>query len=158
MKLNKFGFTLMEMVIVIVLVAAFILALSLLLNPAIRTWSFITFRNEEVAQARVAFDRMAREIRSLVNLTSASATNMSFTAADNTTISFGLSGNNLLRNSDILANGISGLLFSYYNINGSATNNTSQVRRIDIQMNLTSGSQSLSLSNNVYPRIFFNGE
>lgn len=155
------GFTLVELIMVIVIVGALAGGAAIFVNSAVKVWNLITFRNDEVVSARLALDRMVREMRELVatdgiyNDTNSTRFHFQHISGD---IAYSRSGNNLMRNSDTLATGISSLGFTYYNVNGTLTTTPSQVRRVNIGMTITSGSESLSVNSQVYPRIYFNGE
>ena len=94
--------------------------------------AFFTARNLAGmnAQAELAIDRMAREIRGidpsqdLDSTTLPTAAQLKFRIYNGTAqaawVTYALSGANLMRNTDTLASNISGLAFSYYKPDGTA--------------------------------------
>jgi len=164
--------TLIEIVMVIVIIGALSGGVAVFVNQGVDIWNFVTFRNDEVSQARVAIDRMVREIRQIKDKGSvfvATANDLSFTAyydtnadgvSEDVAIEYTLSGGNLLRNSDILSDHVSSLAFQYYDTN-SALLATPQVspgdtnmRRVVISLTVTSGDQQISMKSQVFPRNF----
>jgi hypothetical protein len=137
-------------------------------------WRFLTFRSEVVAQGRTALIRMEREMRQVKDknsISTASATQFQFTDINDNSINFYLSGNNLMRNSDILAVNVQSLKFCYYKNYKSPNNNQpvcspecacsvsgsdlTNIYRIVIEIQVTSGGQSNTLKSQVYPRNIF---
>lgn len=155
------GVTLIELVMVITVVGILTGVSSMYIKETIGLWRFLSFRSEAVAQGRLALLRVEREVRQIQNDTSvriAEASRFQFDDMGATTITFELSADNLLLNSDILAGGVSDLTFAYYDSSGleiaapdvfpSPTN----IRRIDISFTIGSGGQNKTLTTRVYPR------
>lgn len=158
---NKKGITLIELVMVIVIVGILASASAMYIKETVDLWRFLSFRNELVSSGRMALVRMEREIRQIRNDTCvyrASAAEFNFTDMHNATINYRLSGNNLLRNSDVLVSGVSNLTFIYYNETNQAIANPdvypdpTDIRRININLTIQSGTQTKALSSQAYPR------
>lgn len=160
-KKEKMGITLVELIMVITIVGILTTAASMYIRETIGLWRFVTFRSEVTAQVRTALIRMDREIRQLkddLSVYTAAATQFRFDDINANNIDYQLSGNNLMRNSDILAAGVSGLSFTYYDADNNALTaplvspvNT-DIYRINISLSIQSGEQTKTLSLEVYPR------
>jgi prepilin-type N-terminal cleavage/methylation domain-containing protein len=160
-KNKKSGLTIIELVMVIAIVGIVAGLSSVYINEVIDTYRLVSFRMESVAQMRGAIDRMSREIRQIKNSTSvlaASANLFRFNCVDNTTISYNLSGTNLLRNNSMLASGIGRLNFTYYNNTGGIVAapdvypDVTDIVRIKIELEARSAAQNKNLSVQVFPR------
>ncbi len=162
--------TLIELIMVITIVGILTTAASMYIKETIDLWRFLTFRSEATAQARTALIRMAREIRQLKNnasIATADASRFRFTALDlnDDTLDdivefYRDAANNELRRifndtpalGDILANSITGLIFTYYNAAGGVPATLSDIYRINIELKINSGGQAKTLNVQVYPR------
>ncbi len=152
---NIQGFTLIELIVVIVLTSLIAGVVSAIIAQGAQ--SYLTAKNVLDAdwQGRLAIERMARDIRAIaspLSITTATATQLTFTDFSGTSVSYSLSGTNLMRNSQILADGISSLTFSYFDKNGASTATISLIRYITITINITKNNTNFSLSTSVYPR------
>ncbi len=117
------GFTLMEIVVVLIILGIIAsLAAPLVLNAARSAAIEHNFANT-ISQGQNASTQMTHAIRNLQTLTTMTSSNLSFTDNDNNSISYTLSGSNLMQGSNILAHNVTGLSFSYYDsaLNSTAT-------------------------------------
>ena len=135
---GKRGVTLIELVILIVILAV----IGMVGAPVlVSTYDcYVTERDLLVSDARaqVAMDRMAREIRLAdpANITTFSAGTLSFTL-NGSSVSYSRNGQNqLLRNSDVLATGATGLGFTYLRQDGSQATAASQIWKIQVSLQL----------------------
>ena len=167
---GKKGITLIELVIGMVLIGIIALVVANALSTGIDAFFTTDNRKEALDQGRIALDRMAKEIRNVRNasaITTATATTFTFTDTSGTSISFALNtGNgNIERTSgstNALATGISSIgdatfltgIFSYVQTDGTITQTPtlSSIKRIKIGFKATSGSESLTLQTEVWPR------
>ena len=162
--MNK-GFTLLEIILVIVIFGIISVAASELLSSQLNNY----FTNQAIRsaslQGRYAIDSMVlhiREIKSTANLTTASAQQLSFTDLDGNTISYRQSGTNLLYSYNgtetTLLSGLvssTGLQFSYLGSNGfklSGTPAVTQIKYINININILSNNVNYSLRTTVFLR------
>jgi prepilin-type N-terminal cleavage/methylation domain-containing protein len=153
------GFTLIEMVMVIIILGIIIGMSSSLLTQGLDTFS--TGENIVNAnwQGQIAMERMSRDIllvRSPAAITTIAANNFAFTDMSNNTVSYSLSGTSLTLtqngNSEVLANGILSLTFSYFDRNGTSTATATLVRQIRISINVTQNNANYTLTTAIYPR------
>lgn len=153
-----FGFTLVELVLVIAMIGILGAVLGPGLGTALRGYDVIVSRRTTLAQARSAMDRIVHEIRLIGSpsdiLDVSSSSSFQFEYPNNVSITYSLSGTDLLRDSDVLASPVSSLEFKYYRGSGAETATPSQVRRVQVTFTLTApGSHgSLTLRTNVYLR------
>lgn len=149
------GFTLIEFVVVIVIMGI-IAAIS---SQMIATGLTSYLSNKDVlnatAQARLAIERITRDIRSVrssSDISTATATQFTFTDTNGNSISYTLSGTSLMRGSQVLADGIASLSFTYYDKNGSAGPATANIRYVTVALNVTQGNTNFNVDTTVYPR------
>lgn len=158
------GFTLIEIVMVIVLlsiIAGIGVPLLIAVNDG---WLIAKRRNQLSEGARVSIDRMIREMRMVSNLTSvvaANSTRFQFVDISNNNITYDLNNSTIRRTIsgtvDILVAEVSSLDFTYYNLNGSTIStpvvgpSDTDIRRIEIDFTLTNSS-NLSFFSQVSPR------
>ena len=155
------GVTIIELVMVIVIVGILARLSAGYINQVVSTWQMVSFRMETVSQMRGALDRMSREIRQRKNATSVltpTANALRFNATDNTTITYNVSGTDLLRNNTVLASGVTRLGFTYYNATGGLLANPdvspdpTDIRRITVELEAQSAGQNKTLAAQVFPR------
>jgi prepilin-type N-terminal cleavage/methylation domain-containing protein len=166
MKKNK-GFTLVELMIVIVIIGIAASIIGFMLLGTIRAWTFKFNRNDILWDGRLALDRMTREIRTIRNTTSvttASSAQFRFIDAGNKDITYSMSSTNLNRTengaANLLAENVSSLAFTYYDTNGNtiavptvspaATN----IRRVRINFTLTKNGENVYLRSEASTRNF----
>ncbi|MCX5715690.1 MAG: prepilin-type N-terminal cleavage/methylation domain-containing protein [Candidatus Omnitrophica bacterium] len=120
----KKSYTLIELVVVMVVIGVVLAIGAPLLIQTAGAWSYASrFQSNAVLSAIVAQNRMSREIRRLKNdnsITTADASQLAFTDLNNNAITFNLSGNTLMRNSDGLLDSVTSLAFTFYDDGGAA--------------------------------------
>lgn len=149
------GFTLLELVIVIMIVSIVGIFASRLMNTGFSAYLAGKQSIDTDWQGKIALEWMTRDLRAIRSssaITTATATQLVFVDTDNTTIDYQLSGTNLLRNSQIVADGIGSLAFTYYTSAGVATTTASAIRYINIQLNITKNNANYNLVTAVNPR------
>jgi len=157
---KKKGLTLIEVVITISIVGILVAVSSMYIKETIDLWNFLSFRNEIINQARAGFLRMTREMRQIANNTTvyfANSTRFNFTDMNSNNIDYYLSGNNLMRNTNLLISGLDNLTFTYYDNTGAVISNPrvspdTDIYRIAITMGIRSGTQTKVLKTQVFPR------
>jgi len=168
---NQRGVTLIELVIGMVLMGIVALVVANALSTGIKGNLTTDNRKEALDQARVAMERMTREIRNLrsnnaADLSVANANTFTFVDTSGASISFVLSGGNINRTSgttNTLATGISigtfsSGIFTYVLSDGITETQTPTppqmltIKRIKIDFKATSSIESVSLQSEVWPR------
>ena len=168
---NQRGVTLIELVIGMVLMGIVALVVANALSTGIKGNLTTDNRKEALDQARVAMERMTREIRNLrsnnaADLSVANENTFTFVATSGASISFALSGGNINRTSgttNTLATGISigtfsSGIFTYVLSDGITETQTPTppqmltIKRIKIDFKATSSIESVSLQSEVWPR------
>jgi prepilin-type N-terminal cleavage/methylation domain-containing protein len=124
------GFTLIELVIVIVVVSVAALVFSRMFIEAVRSYEWVDVEKEKLQEARYAQERMTREFRRVrdnVSINAATATTFTFVDRDVATISIswnGVKGADLIYTKNgtahVLASGVDSLAFAYWKKDGTA--------------------------------------
>ena len=165
--IGKKGFTLMELVVVMVVVGV----LSVTIAPFIKVNidSYIQVRNGKDAMqaARIALNRMIEEIKRIPspnNFIGGYSTSISFRMSDGVRITykFNSSYGTITRRrggffSDyiVLLKGVRAFNLTYFGDDGRASSSApSDIRRIKIEINLGTDQQNFTLSKEVTPRSF----
>ncbi|MBI4688976.1 MAG: prepilin-type N-terminal cleavage/methylation domain-containing protein [Nitrospirae bacterium] len=169
---EKGGFTLIELVITMLLIGIVAFIVADAMSTGFKAYFVTDNRKEALDQARIAMERMTREIRNVrslgrdndgdgnidADITTANASELCFTDTNNTAIRFRLSGTNILRSEgtscppateNTLAEKVTTLTFSYTYASGSLA---TAVRRVQITITSTISSESVTLSSEVYLR------
>jgi prepilin-type N-terminal cleavage/methylation domain-containing protein len=149
-KEGQKGFTLIEILIVIVVMSILFGIGAKMISTTIYSWNIITLRKDMLLSSRMGMNRMVREIRladtSKINIIY-NPTDFQFTDIYNKFIRFRLDGTTLRRNSHILVDNLqngNGLQFTYLDSNGNQAATASQIRRVRIRLNLQKGGQTLT--------------
>ncbi|MFC1755235.1 type II secretion system protein [Thermoproteota archaeon] len=165
-KSCKRGFTLVEVIMVMVVLAAIAGIGVASISTATDALSFLTIRSEMDQSADVAMGRMSFEIRRLrddASISAAGANQFTFTDVDGTSIGYSLVGTDLIRTSsatstsDILASSVSGLVFAYFDYSGNqlvvpVLAPLTNIRRIQVTITFQSGAYTFDYSSQIRPR------
>jgi len=146
------GFTLAELVIVIVIVGIIAGIGAPFISTILDAWLFNKDERDLVFSARLTMNRMVREIRQIKDVSSIvtfTADEFKFTHINNSSVDFKQSGNVLLFNSDELTNKLQnpgGLHFDYLKEDSiNETTIKSEIRMVRITLTLVSGDNSMAL-------------
>jgi prepilin-type N-terminal cleavage/methylation domain-containing protein len=165
MEAGARGFTLMELVMVMVLFGIVAAVAAPVMSSSFQAY----FTGRDIAeadwQARVAIERMTRELRAMrapSDLVITAADNISFVDADGTPIRFcagggggcGGAAGDLMRNGQPLASGISSLGFSFLTRSATPTAIAAQVYYVTVSFTATRGTISKAHRTTVSPRNF----
>jgi prepilin-type N-terminal cleavage/methylation domain-containing protein len=162
---NSNGFTLIEIVMTIVLISILGGLAAVIILQGVRAYSDEDSRSDIHYQTRLAVERIAREARQISDCTTVTAPanpGGTFSFIDiNTgaTVTFSISGTDLLRNTDRLASGItSAQPFRFLERDGLTSTlsctSPNDIWFIDISVTDANGSQSLPIRTRVHPRNF----
>jgi len=166
---NSKGFTLVEIVITIVLIGILSGIAAMIILQGVRAYSGEQSRSDVHYQARIAMERMTREIRS-ARLASETGTVISgaitgnptssfiFTDLSGGTIRYSLSGADLMRTTGgmpvLLAQGITSLEFRHYDKAGAPTLTAANLWVVELGLVAQQGGETLDLRTRVHPRNF----
>lgn len=164
--MNKRGFTLIELVMVIMIVGIASAVVCSMLLGVIDAWTFKFNRADLLWDGRAAVNRMVREIRMArdsASVITASGGQFRFIDAGNKDIAYSLSAANLNRaengSANLLAENVSSLAFSYYDAGGNpiptpVVSPTTDIRRVRINLTLTKNGENVYLQSESVPRNF----
>jgi prepilin-type N-terminal cleavage/methylation domain-containing protein len=159
------GFTVFELVMVILVFGIVSAAVAPFLASAFRSYFTGKDISETDFQARVAVERMTRDLRGIrapADITMTSASDMTYVDTDGNTVRYcqgavggcpGTAGD-LMRNGQALASGVSSLTFSYLSRAGAATATPTAVFYITFAFTDTQNGVAKSFSATVSPRNF----
>lgn len=156
------AYTLVELVMVMVILGILVGIGAPALLKTVDAWSFSSgFQDFAVQSAIVTTNRMSREIRRLKNensFTTADTSQLAFTDLDNNAITYNLSGNTIMRDSDGLCDNITSLTFTYYDDSGAqlavpvSAANRPKIRRVTAAFSILAGTNTLNFSFQTRPR------
>lgn len=163
------GFSLMEMIIAIIIMAVLSMGTLLFTKPIIQLWGNQNFHQGPAMEARFGLVRMVREMDQLRNITSvltANSTTYKFVDGNNNTITYAYANGTLTRSvgtgSPTARNFITGLsafAFSYQDKNNAVlatptvgSGITTNIRTIVISLTVTVASRTLQVSVTAHPR------
>lgn len=165
---NSKGFTIIELVITMVLIGIVAYIAADAMSTGFKAFFVTDNRKEALDQARLAMERMTREIRNTrgsSDISTADATTFTFTDISGTTITFTLNAGNINRTSgttNTLATGISNStlpsgIFSYTLTTGAVTQTPTPaerllIKRIKIDFKATTNNENVALQSEVWLR------
>lgn len=158
--MNKRGFTLIELVLVITLIGIIAGVITLPLVEGVTVWFQAITREGITESGRIAIERMTREIRNTRRtaannpcISSATATSFVFSnySSDcSNSITFDISGTNIRRSGINLADNVQFLEFRYYDGSNVTTGVLANIRRVSIEIVSTRGGETARKYSEVY--------
>jgi prepilin-type N-terminal cleavage/methylation domain-containing protein len=157
------GFTMVELVIVIVLIGIIAMTASLLIGQAAQSYQKEDNYSAVLNQGRLALERMAREIRTIrssraVDISSCTATTLGFIDANGIPVTYNYAGTTLTETNglgtNILADKLNVFGFVYSTSVGGVPPTCSAIWSITINLTPAQGSESLPLRISIHPRSF----
>lgn len=154
------GFTLIESLLAIVVIAALAVAVAHIMIEGLSTYSTIVERREALQGARLAVNMMSAELQAIADpatdIQGISAGQLTFRPPAGGQVTYSIAGGELKRGDDILARGVTaGSGFAYFTAGGAATSDPSAVHRIHIAVEVEANSPShgrVMIQSNVYLR------
>ncbi len=152
------GFTLAELLIVIVVVSVAAITFSSMFLEASRSYQYIDVQKGMLQEARYAEERIMRElkrIRDNTSVTTATPTTFTFIDRSGSTVGFswsGVSGADMLYTKDgvsrTLASGVDSLAFGYWRNDGTAAAprvapSATDIWRVTVYLRLVKGTQRI---------------
>ncbi len=163
---NERGYSLAELLSAMAVLTLLLAGLLVTFQEGQNVYSFGAGRSEVQQNARVALDRMLRELRTAAQITTATSNDIQFTFVDDSgasvTVEYSLGGTNIQRNQTVpaiggqpatLTGGVAGLTITYYDVSNNTTTTPGNVYSVDIQ--LTTQPEDTSLPNS--PRVVVQG-
>ena len=151
------GYTLAELLTAMAVLGLLMAGLFLTLQEGQTVYLYGAGRAEVQQNARVALERMLRELRTASSVATSSANDVKFTFLDDTatsvTVEYTLNGTDLQRNQtvpvvagqpDILVGGVMTFAVTYYDINNVATTTAANVYAVDISITTRSDDATLA--------------
>jgi prepilin-type N-terminal cleavage/methylation domain-containing protein len=153
------GFTLIEMVLVIVLLGIIGATLIVSFGPGIQTFVGVDLRKEALQNARGAAHRMIKEIREAQSFSACApcspVNTLTFTNILNNGITFSWSGtaqDPLTRNGDTLSTNVDDFTVTFYAQDGAEPADETEIWRIRVDLKVRVGDQTVDLRSEVHPR------
>lgn len=154
---NDRGFVLVELLAACAVLGLLMAGLFLALQQGQSAYLFGAGRVEVQQNARVALDRLLRELRTATQVGTATTNDVRFTYLDGTnaliTVEYSLGGTSLQRNQTVpaipgqpavLVGGVSGFTVTYYDINDVAGATAATARAVEIQITTRSEDSALA--------------
>jgi len=130
------GFTLIELIIVIAITGIVIAGSSSLLLRGVEAYTAGKTDLNASWQANVATERMTRDLRAASSITIATSSEFAVNDIGGTAIDYKVVSNQLFRNTQVLADKVQSVTFTYYDTNGSVTTTVSAIRYVGITMSI----------------------
>lgn len=149
------GFTLIEIVVVIVLISIIAAISSQMLAQGFNAYLTSEDITDANWQGQLAMERMVRDLRTVRSANDISVnTSSAFTFVNlaGSTMAYSLSGSNLMLNGNILARGVNSLTFTYYDKNGSAGPSVIDIHYVNVALNITQNNENYSVNTTVFLR------
>jgi prepilin-type N-terminal cleavage/methylation domain-containing protein len=142
----KKGFTLVEMIVTLVLIGILTMVIAVYIREGFAAWSFLSGQKNIALSARAGLTQINRELKNVNSISVCTSTEVRFIDTSTMDIRYYQSGNNLMRNSDILLRNVEypgGVAFSYYDHTGNVTTTAADVRLIRYRIVVTKGENHL---------------
>ncbi|AUH71955.1 type II secretion system protein [Legionella sainthelensi] len=147
------GFTLIEMIIVMLVTGIVVAGVSLMLSAGFTNYFTGVKVTALTTQATLAMARMTKELQEASSFSAINATNVTFTTTDGATISYSWSSPILKRtgiSAQTLSDQVTDFSLSYYQSDFTATTTLKAVRAVTINITLSNGSEIVPIINTVF--------
>ncbi|MBN2057497.1 MAG: hypothetical protein JW782_01700 [Candidatus Saganbacteria bacterium] len=141
----KKGFTLVEGLIAVILIALLIFVIGLYIREGVAAWGFLGGQKRLILSQRAAMNRLTKELkraRQNTNILTHTTKEVRFLDIENNLVRFYQSGPNLMRDSEVLFGELQdpcGLSLTYHDSDGNETANPSEMAFIRCRMTSQSG-------------------
>lgn len=149
------GFTLIELILVMMIVSVVAAIGSYILAQGAHAFIDLQDMTDADWQMRVALETMTREIRNIrfpSDISTATSTQLSFVDNNGKSVSFSYSGTTILENSQVLADGITALTFTYYNSSLAITTTPALIALVEMDVTFTKNNTSTGTQLFWFPR------
>lgn len=161
LNLSQKGFTLIELIMVMVMVTTLAGFIGNIIYYEVNTYKIVANRKESLQNSRFAFRKIATDVRQIIaqdSIFKATADSIRFKDVNNTEIAYKFTGNEILRNGDVLVDGIFAFQFSYFNNNDNQLmlpiSNMKDIRSIALYLSLQVEGKTVVSHMKVTPRNF----
>ena len=155
MKSKNKGFSLVELIIAMTIMAIVSYGIASFLVSGMDAWVFIKSRETGLSSARSALERITREVRRIKkpnNIVMAATTECAFVDINSSLVDFYQNGGNLMRSSEgvsyVLVSDLAtpeGIKFTYYDSGMNATDVRQNMRFIKARLCVIKGTESVTL-------------
>lgn len=157
MNSNRRGFTLVEIIMVIVIVSIISVVLANYLFSLTRGWHFLSGQRRMVIEADAALTSMTKDIRRIQagsSISTFTPTQITFVDIDSVPITYNQSGASLLRSGAVVLNNLQTLAISYLKGDGTTALVNSEIVLVRVRLTTVSGSNKFvcESSSRVRPR------
>ncbi|KTD82578.1 prepilin-type N-terminal cleavage/methylation domain-containing protein [Legionella waltersii] len=147
------GFTLIEMVIVMVITGIIVAITATMLNTSFINYFTSVHYSSLSTQGAIAMMRISKELQQATRFSVINPTSVTFTTVGGTSISYSWSTPILTRTGSAartLSDDVTNFSLNYYQSNFSTTATASAVRAVTVSMTLSNGTESVPLINTIY--------
>lgn len=155
------GFTLIELVVVIVLIGIISLFIANFIGYEVDSYSYVVTRQENLQNSRRAIQMLSRDIRQIKspdNIYKATSDSIRFEDVNDAMISYRYSNFQITRNNDLLLSGVVSCQFRYFDNNGSLMgfpiSDFTAIRSIEVSIATIVKDQTITSEIRVTPRNF----
>lgn len=153
------GHTLIELVVVITVLGIVSGLLLHTVSSSAGIYVDLRSRSANAADARHAFELMAREIQEIASTTTTdistmTSTALTFNTEGGTSIAYSFSGRRLTRDGQILLDDLSAFAFAYYKKDGTTASAAADVWTIEVLGTLNRHDRDLKVRTRIFPRNF----
>ena len=131
------------------------LVTSKVILESMRTYSRTVPSLDAAYKSELALRSMKRDIRDLRRTDSISVyTSTSFTFLDSSrnTVAYALSGTDLTRNGDLLAEGVTSMTIRYWQSDGTTATDSDDLHRVEIDLTIQNGDEVYRARSEIFPR------
>ena len=149
------GYTLVEVVAVITILSVVGLVTSYVILESMKVYARTAPAMDASYQAHLSVGRMKREIRDMqdtASITSFTATSLAFDDSSGNPIAYSLAGGDLLRNGDLLAQGLTTLSFTYWKSDGTVAAAPTDLHLVEIDLTVQTSGEPYRLQTAAFPR------
>lgn len=158
MTCHKKGFTLIELILAVAIIGIVAGFVGPMIYNGVKSYSLVASRKAFASEARHAMSRIEAEAILIPNtdgIDTWTPNVFQFDIPAESNINYSLSGGNLMRSGAILATNVSSLTFIYLDQNGAAAASKSAIRRIGVELVISSAQfGSLKVRSQIFPRRF----
>jgi prepilin-type N-terminal cleavage/methylation domain-containing protein len=156
MEANK-GFTLIELIMVVVITAIIAAISGMVLVNGVRSYGVGEAVTPLANKGSAALTQMTVDLNAAVQFTTVNLQDLVFVDINGDTITYDYTGNTLTRKLNsgaayVVTDQLTGFSLNFYTSAYGTTSTPSAVRIVTIQMTLTGANSTLSLINSVFPR------